>query len=448
MKLFNIKYAYSFLFLVVCVLSFTFQETQAQTVSPDALHVTSVGQYEVYPYYQELNLGAGIPGLCVIGSFYSQTSTKVGFRYTPLFSAQEAGWNFAPFTATINPPSGGINSVVGLNTTPETEYVVQAIELDEEGIYHDITPSLTSDSIKTSCTPNANGNLSPDCPQGSFVVTECSPTGVNQAMQNAGSSNGPLASVSGIQEGEAAGDFILTTQNVPIGEYLTIVYSTDQQAITSGNFGGLSNISVEIVASQQTPINIPGLLPNSTYYMTVLDVEQVVLLVTSSNQPYETFSTAMNTNNGGGGGQGSGNGGGGGQGSGTGTISVNIGDFNSPQLTGEEIQNGLVQCGNGEFYDCDFNALLATIDRILKFLIYIIALPIAAILFAIAGIKLIIAKAQAKQAALSDAKAMIGKVILGLVFALAAWVIVKFILIILGYNDPLVTQILGISLGQ
>jgi len=63
------------------------------------------------------------------------------------------------------------------------------------------------------------------------------------------------------------------------------------------------------------------------------------------------------------------------------------------------------------------------------------------------GLKLIIAKSQGKQAALSEAKSLFGQVLLGIVFAMGAWVIVKFILVILGYTDAsgLLTQILGIS---
>lgn len=129
------------------------------------------------------------------------------------------------------------------------------------------------------------------------------------------------------------------------------------------------------------------------------------------------------------------------------SITINVDVANSPELAGENINEGLVQCGFGQSYDCDFNALLETIDRVLKFLLYIIVLPLAAILFAVAGIKLVIAREKGKEAAMSDAKTLFGNVVIGLALALGAWIIVKFVLVILGYTDAsgVLTQILGIT---
>lgn len=438
MKYFKVQFIFKSLLLSIGFFAVSLFSVEAQSaISDQPLNITSVGQYEVYPYYQESSFGSGSVGVCLLGSFYSPTSTSVKFRYTPLLAAQQSDWIYSSFTSPINPPSTGINATFAVGIEPETEYVVQAFEVGLDGAYHDITPSLTTDNVKLVCSPTVNGGVSSNCTQNSIVVTECTPTGVNEALQGSGLNSGPSATVSGLQPGETSVDFIVQTQQIPAGDVITVVYSTNQQAIASGNFAGISNVSVEVVQSNQIPITISDLLPNTTYYMTVINFNQTVLLNTSSNQSYLTFSTSINSDTSG---QTSN--------TGPGTINVNIGDFNQPQLADENIQNGLIQCGKEEFYDCDFNALLATVDRVLKFLIYIIALPVAAILFAFAGIKLIIAKAESKQSALSDAKAMMGKVIFGLVFALAAWVIVKFILIILKYNDPLVTQILGISLGQ
>ena len=99
--------------------------------------------------------------------------------------------------------------------------------------------------------------------------------------------------------------------------------------------------------------------------------------------------------------------------------------------------NGLITCDGGGADPCDFYDIISTINRIIDFLIKYIAFPLVAIVVAWAGIKLLVSGGSSE--AKSSAKKMIGKVVIGLIIALLSWVIIKLILVTLGYvpNGPL-----------
>jgi hypothetical protein len=97
--------------------------------------------------------------------------------------------------------------------------------------------------------------------------------------------------------------------------------------------------------------------------------------------------------------------------------------------------DGLVACTGAT--DCDFNALMATVNRVINFLIFYVAFPLVAIVVAWAGVLLL--TSGGNTAAKSQAKSMIGKVVIGLIVALLAWAIIKLILVTLGYTGPLLT---------
>ncbi len=95
--------------------------------------------------------------------------------------------------------------------------------------------------------------------------------------------------------------------------------------------------------------------------------------------------------------------------------------------------NGLVACGEDPAnYDCDFDAFLETVNRVVNFLIVFIAFPFVAIVIAWAGILLL--TSGGSSGARDKAKEMIGKVIIGLIVALLAWVIIKLVLVVFGYT--------------
>ena len=96
------------------------------------------------------------------------------------------------------------------------------------------------------------------------------------------------------------------------------------------------------------------------------------------------------------------------------------------------LAQGLVPCDNTKI-PCDFNALMKLINIVINFILYFMAIPIAAIMFAYAGFLMITAGGEAAGAR-TKAKTIFTNAIIGLVLAAACWLIIKTILSILGYN--------------
>ncbi len=90
---------------------------------------------------------------------------------------------------------------------------------------------------------------------------------------------------------------------------------------------------------------------------------------------------------------------------------------------------GLVpDCPNG----CNFNDLMIMINRVIKFLLFTIATPLAAIIFAYAGFLLITSGGDPGKK--TQAKKIIGNLLIGYIIALAAWLIVNTIVTGLGFT--------------
>ena len=80
---------------------------------------------------------------------------------------------------------------------------------------------------------------------------------------------------------------------------------------------------------------------------------------------------------------------------------------------------------------CDFNAFMALINNVIKFILFNMAIPIAAIMFVYAGFLLVTAQGgEAK----TKAKHIFTNAVLGLIIAAGAWLIIRTILSILGYE--------------
>lgn len=82
---------------------------------------------------------------------------------------------------------------------------------------------------------------------------------------------------------------------------------------------------------------------------------------------------------------------------------------------------------------CGFNALMALVNKVINFILYYMAIPIAAIMFAYAGFLMVTAGGEAAGAR-TKAKSIFFNALIGLVLAAACWLIVKLILSIVGYN--------------
>ncbi len=102
---------------------------------------------------------------------------------------------------------------------------------------------------------------------------------------------------------------------------------------------------------------------------------------------------------------------------------------------------GLIPCGKGTFNEttkkitdaCDFNSLMALANTVIKFILFYMAVPIAAIMFAYAGFLMITAGGEVAGAR-TKAKSIFTNALFGLVLAAACWLIIRTVLSILGYQ--------------
>lgn len=101
---------------------------------------------------------------------------------------------------------------------------------------------------------------------------------------------------------------------------------------------------------------------------------------------------------------------------------------------------GLVPCSNtpdnGNISPsdlCDFDAFMKLINIVINFILFYMAMPIAAIMFFYAGFKLVTSGGNSE--ARGKAKNIFTNAVIGLVLAVGAWLIIKTILSILYYKD-------------
>jgi len=96
---------------------------------------------------------------------------------------------------------------------------------------------------------------------------------------------------------------------------------------------------------------------------------------------------------------------------------------------------GLVPCGTdipGRTRACDFNAFIDLIVEATRFVLFYLAMPIAAVMFAYAGVILVISGGSSESK--TKAKNIFFNAFIGLVLAAGAWLIIKTLLVILGYR--------------
>ncbi|MBU0611821.1 hypothetical protein KKA39_02210 [Patescibacteria group bacterium] len=86
---------------------------------------------------------------------------------------------------------------------------------------------------------------------------------------------------------------------------------------------------------------------------------------------------------------------------------------------------------------CGFNELICLINNVIQFILFRMAVPIAAIMFAYAGILLLFSGGDTSKR--SKAKSIFTNVAIGLIIAIAAWLIVETILTLLGYDQSWTT---------
>lgn len=81
---------------------------------------------------------------------------------------------------------------------------------------------------------------------------------------------------------------------------------------------------------------------------------------------------------------------------------------------------------------CDFNKFMTLVNNVLKFVLFKLAMPIAAIMFAWAGFLMVTAGGSTER--VGKAKRIFTNVAIGFIIAVIAWLIVRTILAILGFD--------------
>lgn len=99
---------------------------------------------------------------------------------------------------------------------------------------------------------------------------------------------------------------------------------------------------------------------------------------------------------------------------------------------------GLVPCGGyteaGEAEpECNFSTFMQMLNGLISWLLFTLAMPLAALMFAYAGFLYLTSSVNPEQR--EKAKKLISNIIWGLVIALAAWLIVHTILTSLGVDE-------------
>ncbi len=228
-----------------------------------------------------------------------------------------------------------------------------------------------------------------------------------------------------------------TIQGLPIRYYVSTEPANSNASAESlppaASILGNSILNVEF--NDSFSFEVAGLTYDQNYYVTLVNdnsglflTDQSILLNVSNPD------TGGGTN--GGGTNGGGTNGGGTNGNGGTNPNPNPG-FPSSQ---ENFSSGLITC-NGISIPCTFETLLTTVDKVIKFLTFIIGVPIVALSFAYAGFVLVTSGGNPSKK--EEAKGIIGKAVIGLIILLSAWLIVRTVLLVFGYSGPLL-GVLGV----
>jgi len=103
-----------------------------------------------------------------------------------------------------------------------------------------------------------------------------------------------------------------------------------------------------------------------------------------------------------------------------------------PAFSFAQTNIGLVPCDNSAAHPCDFNAFMDLVNRVIQFVLFDLALPIAAVMFFYAGFLMVTSGGGTE--ARGKAKNIFSNAVYGLVIAAGAWLIIRTILLILGYD--------------
>lgn len=81
---------------------------------------------------------------------------------------------------------------------------------------------------------------------------------------------------------------------------------------------------------------------------------------------------------------------------------------------------------------CSFKTLMTLINTVIRFILFSLAVPIAALMFVYAGFQMVTSGGNAHKS--EQAKKIFANAVIGLALAAAAWLIIELILSIFGYS--------------
>lgn len=110
--------------------------------------------------------------------------------------------------------------------------------------------------------------------------------------------------------------------------------------------------------------------------------------------------------------------------------------FIMPSMVFASPNSGLIVCDGGVNDPCTFEKVMEFLKLILNFVIYKLITPLFVVMLMWQGFKLIASAAGTKPASLTEIKSSIGKILIGYLWVLGAWVLVKTIVVILSGETP------------
>lgn len=96
------------------------------------------------------------------------------------------------------------------------------------------------------------------------------------------------------------------------------------------------------------------------------------------------------------------------------------------------VSAALVPCG-GPGDPCEFSDIIVLINNIISFLLFNLAIPVSAIMFAAGGFMLV--TAGGNEGKIAKAKEIFSSVLIGLLIAFMAWIIVQTLLCAVGLDS-------------
>jgi hypothetical protein len=97
---------------------------------------------------------------------------------------------------------------------------------------------------------------------------------------------------------------------------------------------------------------------------------------------------------------------------------------------------GFIVCDGGAKDPCTFAKVMEFVKLVLNFVVYKLITPLCVIMLMWQGFKLIASAAGTKPASLTEIKASMLKILVGYIWVLAAWIIVKTVVVILAGETP------------